>query len=56
MDRVVKQLGREIGVAKPDPVGLQSLVEQPGTTLAGPRHVDSLRQIAMAYARKRFDP
>ena len=56
MDRVVTQLGREIGVAKPDPVGLQSLVEQPGTTMAGPRHVASLRQIAVAYARKRFDP
>ena len=54
--QVVGQLERTVGAASADPKGVSALVAKPRRVAAGRRHTESLHQIALAFARKRFDP
>ena len=56
MTHVVGRLERTVGAAAPEPRGVTALVSKPRRAPAGQRHADSLHQIALAFARKRFDP
>lgn len=55
LDTIVGQLGNRIG-AVPTPDGLDALLHPAEPPKASPRHADSIRQIAVAFARKRIDP
>ena len=54
LDTIVGQLGNRIG-ATPMPGGLDALLYPQAQPKASPRHEDSIRQIAVAFARKRLD-
>ena len=54
--QVVGQLERTVGASSSDPKGVAALVSKPRRVQAGRRHTESLHQIALAFARKRFDP
>lgn len=54
LDTIVGQLGSRIG-AVPMPGGLDALLRPAVQPKAGPRHEQSIRQIAVAFARKRYD-
>lgn len=54
LDTIVGQLGSRIG-AVPLPGGLDALLHPAVQPKAGPRHEQSIRQIAVAFARKRYD-
>lgn len=56
LDQVLNQLGKRIGTADPPPRGMTALVT-PSTPRpkAGKTHEDSLRKLAVAFARKRLD-
>lgn len=56
MSHVVGQLERTVGVSSSDPKGVAALVSKPRRVPAGRRHEESLHQIALAFARKRYDP
>jgi hypothetical protein len=54
LDTIVGQLGSRIG-AVPLPGGLDALLRPAVQPKAGPRHEQSIRQIALAFARNRYD-
>ena len=56
LEEVVGQLGRRIGVSPAPPSGPAALLAPPRRPQAGRGHVEALRQIAVAFARKRYDP
>ena len=56
LEEVVGQLGRRIGVSPAAANGPAALLAEPRRPQAGRGHVEALRQMAVAFARKRFDP
>lgn len=55
-DQVLSQLGKRIGTTEPPPRGMTALVTPPAPRpKAGKGHQESLRKLAVAFARKRFD-
>lgn len=54
LDTIIGQLGSRIGEV-PVPGGLDALLHPAVQPKAGPRHEQSIRQIAVAFARKRYD-
>lgn len=55
MDRVMDQLGARIGTID-TPQGLTALVTPPKRRAVNKSHAETMRQLAVAYARQRFDP
>lgn len=57
-DAVVGRMGERFGGAIETPRGMTRLIGGPGRqpSAAGKQHADSLRALAVAFARKRFDP
>ncbi len=56
LDTVIGQLGRTIGTAAPTPRGMSALVDPPPAPVkAGPRHEQTMRQLAALYAHRRRD-
>lgn len=57
-DAVVGRMGERFGGAIEQPRGMSALIQGPDRkpAAAGKRHADSLRTLAVAFARKRFDP
>lgn len=58
LDSVVDRMGERFGGAVEPPRGMTALLHGAGSKEhhAGQRHADSLRTLAVAFARKRFDP
>lgn len=58
LDSVVDRMGERFGGAVEPPRGMTALLHgsDPNMRNAGKRHADSLRTLAVAFARKRFDP
>ena len=58
LDAVVDRMGERFGGVIEPPRGMTALLHGAGakTRDAGKRHADSLRTLAVAFARKRFDP
>lgn len=55
MDRVMDRLGAKIGTSHV-PQGLTALVTPPKRRAVNKSHAETMRQLAVAYARQRFDP
>lgn len=55
MERVMDALGRQIGTTTP-PRGMTALITPPQKRRTNQSHADTMRQLAVAYARRRFDP
>jgi len=55
IQKVMDQLGERIGITDV-PRGMTALVTPPQRRQSNQTHADTMRQLAVAFARKRFDP
>lgn len=55
LDAVIGRLGQQVGKTTSEPQGIVAALSHHEPTKAGSKHEDSIRAMARAYARKRFD-